>query len=320
MLIFLGALIEGISINQQELSTVLGKIVGAAKNLELNSFEKTEIENNSYLYGSFEKVIIIVQYTDKDVPPNELLVAIAKEFIKKFSTILENYSNADIPKFKTFLADLKNIISKFKQEVPKEQKTEETPVKAEPVGVIEPPKDVEIGKDLIIQPMKRDAYPEGIPDYKRDEVLWNESEMVKSEYVAEFIEGMITHLQIFLSISLTHHYELFIDFSEYPAKPKISIGKGLSAELEKSLDELLIFYRSWDTKIPPHIIELVREFEAILMKFKVKGKLSDTDAMPETALPDLEPLPELPPLEEEPEEEQRIPEEPKEEGNQNNTE
>jgi len=35
------------------------------------------------------------------------------------------------------------------------------------------------------------------------------------------------------------------------------------------------------------------------MKFKVKGKLSDTSEMPEAALPDLEPLPELPPIEEE---------------------
>ena len=50
--------------------------------------------------------------------------------------------------------------------------------------------------------------------------------------------------------------------------------------------------------MPPHLIEIVREIEMVLMKYKAKGKLSDTSEMPEAALPDLEPLPELPPLEE----------------------
>ena len=321
MLIFLGALIEDVSINQQELATVLGKIVGVTKSMEVNSFDKTEIENKSYSFGSFEKLIVIIQYKDEESPPNDLLAAINKGFIIKFSALLENYENTDIPKFKGFLTDVKDIISKNKHEPLKEQKIEEKPVKPASVPIVEPPKEVTIGIDLLIQPMKRDAYPEGIPDYKRDEILWNESEMVKNEYVAEFVEGMITNLQVFLSISLTHHYELFIDFSEYPAKPKITIGKGLSQELGKSLDELLIFYRNWDSKIPPHIIELVREFEAILMKFKAKGKLSDTDEMPQTALPELEPLPELPPLEEEPEEPeepQSAPEESKEDSQKNN--
>ncbi len=315
MLIFLGNLIENISIDQQELAAVLGKIVAAAKKLDLNSFEESKIGEKSYFYGSYEKIIIIVQYKETKAPPNELLGVFNKTFNQKFSDLLNNYSNEDIPKFKSFLDDLKNIVSKFEQSI------EEKPTK--PATTIEPPKEVKIGREPIIKPMKRDAYPEGIADYKRDEVLWNESEMVKNEYVAEFVDGMITHLQIFLSISLTHHYELFIDFSEYPAKPKISIGKGLSQELGESLDELLFYYRNWDTKIPPHIIELVREFEAILMKYKAKGKLSDTDEMPETALPDLEPLPELPPWEEETKDSTAIPEKSEnaeEQSNQNKNE
>jgi hypothetical protein len=320
MLIFLGTLIEGISLKQQELAVVLGKIVSAAENLNLNSFKEIEIENKLYFFGNFEKVIIIVQYDDEEVPPEEFLIGLNKEFINKYSDILENYSNQDIPKFKSFLNIVKGNISKFVQEKPVEQKSEEIPEKSAPVSeppVVESPKAEEIGNGAILRPMKRDAYPEGIPDYKRDEVLWNESEMVKNEYVAEFVDGMITHLQIFLSISLTHHYEVFIDFSEYPLKPKIKIGEGLSKELGENLDDLLFFYKNWDTKIPPHIIEIIREFESILMKYKVKGKLSETSEMPEAALPDLEPLPELPPFEEEPEEEPSTPEE-EDEGKQNN--
>lgn len=164
----------------------------------------------------------------------------------------------------------------------------------------------DIGKEPIIKPMKREAYPEGIQDYKRDEVLWNEAQMVKNEYVAEYVDGLVFKLKTFLSISLTHHYEIFIDFSEYPNKPKISIGKGLQEELGKPLEDLLYFYKNWDTKIPPHIIEVIREFEAILMKYKAAGSLTDTAEMPETALPELEPLPDLPPIEEEEEEKEEV--------------
>jgi len=324
MLIFLGMLKEGISINQQELATVLGKVVAAASNLELKSFDTIEIGKKSYLYGNFEKIIIISEYLDKESPPNEFLIQLNRSFLAKYAELLENYSKSDIPKFKPFIENIKAVLDQLEEKSPVESKLEEKP--APSVPIIEIPKKVEIGKEMIIKPMKRDAYPEGIPDYKRDEVLWNESEMVKNEYVAEFVEGMISHVQVFLSISLTHHYQLFIDFSDYPSKPKINIGKGLAEELGKSLDELLYFYRNWDTKIPAHIIELVREFEAVLMKYKAKGKLSATDEMPETALPELEPLPELPPLEEEAKEEVSPPEKlreaenPENKSTQNNSE
>ena len=317
MLIFLGTLVEGISLNQQELAKILSKIVSSAAKLDLSSFDKTTIENKHYFYGSFDKIIVIAQHSDDDAPPEDLLVQISKDFIGRYSELLDNYSNQDIPKFKSFLENLKVTVAKFIQKKPVVQKAE-VPV-AESSSIPEMPKTVEIGKEPIITPMKRDAYPEGIADYKRDEVLWNESEMVKNEYVAEFVEGMITQLQIFLSISLTHHYEVLIDFSEYPLKPKINIGEGLSKELGKSLDELLFFYKNWDTKIPPHIIEVIREFEAVLMKYKAKKKLSDTAEMPEAALPDLEPLPELPPLEED-EKPKETPIEPEDKGPTNEQE
>ncbi len=61
----------------------------------------------------------------------------------------------------------------------------------------------------------------------------------------------------------------------------------------------------------------MREIEAVLMKFKSFGKLSETTELPESALPDLEPLRELPPLEEkEPEVEKKPVEKPEASKNQ----
>ncbi|MGV9199239.1 MAG: hypothetical protein ACOC4M_10505, partial [Promethearchaeia archaeon] len=284
-------------------SQILGEIVNKANNLEQNSFESISINQRSYLFGNFKRLIIIAQSEEDSEKIKKILEKISDEFLLRYSDLLKNYGNDDIPKFKPFLNNVKQIIKNQSQ-----TKKEEDSRPQDKTGTVqeaapeEPQRKLtpeNIGEDCLIEPMKREAFPEGIPDYKRDEVLWEESQMVKNEYVAEFVEGMVFHLKIFLSISLTHHYTIFVEFSNYPEKPKLEVSELLQEELDKDLNELLYIYRNWDSKVPPHIIEIVREIEAVLMKFKAWGKLSDTNAMPESALPELEPLPDLPPLEEE---------------------
>ncbi len=155
-----------------------------------------------------------------------------------------------------------------------------------------------------IKPMKREAYPDGIPEYSRDEILWNESQSVMNEYSAEFVEDSVSKLSVALSISLQHHYSFEIDFTNYPDRPTITIAQGLQTEIGEPLNDTLSFLKAWDPKIPPHIIEVVREFEALLTKLKTQGKLAATAEMPEAAMPELVPLKPLPKLT--PEEEARI--------------
>ncbi|TFF96052.1 MAG: hypothetical protein EU544_01475 [Promethearchaeota archaeon] len=302
MLIFLGNLDKSVQINQNELAEVLGNIVSKTKAMKSDEISNLVFNEQNYILGNFQKVIFILQYSE-DAPPEELLRELDKKFDSKFSNLLENYTDNDISEFKGFYDIAKRTINTYEQKLESKPQKTANEVKEKPSPT--PPEEEKIGESPIIQPMERKAYPEGIPDYQKDEILWEESQNVKNEYVADFVEGMIYHLRVYLSISLTHHYEVYIDFSEYPNKPKISIGKVLSQELGESLEDLLFFYKNWDTKIPPHIIEIVREIEAVLMKYKAKGKLSDTDEVPESALPDLEPLPELPPLEEETETEEK---------------
>ena len=61
----------------------------------------------------------------------------------------------------------------------------------------------------------------------------------------------------------------------------------------KNLDEILYFYRTWDKKRPPHIIELVKELETVLLQYNSKGKLLKTPDLPETNIPEIKPLPNI---------------------------
>jgi len=53
MLIFIEPLEKNFEINQNELSSILGKIVSDGRNLKLNSFSHIEINKKFYFYGIF---------------------------------------------------------------------------------------------------------------------------------------------------------------------------------------------------------------------------------------------------------------------------
>ena len=110
MLIFLGVLQEGVSLNQEALTKVLGTIASKIAGLGVDSTEIVQINDNSYIFGNFDKIIIIVGYSGEEIPPEALLIELNKGFIAKFTELLNNYSNEDIPKFKAFLSDAKSIL------------------------------------------------------------------------------------------------------------------------------------------------------------------------------------------------------------------
>jgi len=146
----------------------------------------------------------------------------------------------------------------------------------------------------IIKALERTSYPEGISDYIRDEVLWEEARMVKDKFPADFVEGLLFHLQIYMRISKNHIYKIAVDFSDYPSKPSLGFSEDLNIDLNRklgiSINELLYFYKNWDAKTPPHIIEIIKEVEAVLLQIYAKGELSETG---DISLPDLRPLPKI---------------------------
>jgi hypothetical protein len=142
----------------------------------------------------------------------------------------------------------------------------------------------------LIKAQKREAYPDGIPEYARDEVLFNESFDVQKNFECELVNYSVSVIKITLNISLTHIYNIEIDFSEYPKKPKLIMGEGLSKEIDSNYEQFSYILKYWDPKIPPHITEIVYEMEKIFTRLKSQGKLSATQNMPDYVLPELKPL------------------------------
>lgn len=272
-LIFLEYLEESIKINQKELSNVLGKIVNNSEDLELNSFSSFEFNEKYYFFGVFNKLLLVVQHQKGKTPPEDFLNELYTLFVKIFKNILDNYTNNDLSKFRSFAKDVRELIPKYLHHSNGQE--------------------INRGNKPIIDPIKRDFYPERPSVYKRDEILYNEAKFIKQKYATEFVDGFIFKLHIYVSISPSQWYKIFIDFSDYPLKPTISIDDILSKELGKNLDEILFFYRTWDKKRPPHIIELVNELETILVLYTSKGGLSNIPLIPKNAIPEVKPLPNI---------------------------
>ena len=271
VLIFLGLLDKSISINQKDLSEILGKISSQANEISHNTYSKIKIGENNYFYGNYEKIIIAVQHLKDDPPPKFFLKELKNNFIRQYDSIIESYENDDISKFKSFMDEIKRILIHFP-----ERKYDELD---------------KIGKDPLIEPIERESYPKGISEDKRDEILWNEVKLVKDKYPTNFIEGMIFNLDIFLSISSAHNYKITFDFFNYPEKPIIVIDEKLDRDLGYDLEDLLYFFKNWDQKEPPHIIEIVDSLHAVIKKFYELGKLTDMGVINKGEIPEIKSLP-----------------------------
>ena len=275
ILIFLEAIENNFEINQKELSGILGEIVSDSRNLKINSFSHTEINKKFYFYGVFEKILIIFQQLKDKAPPEKLLIELNSYFMKFFADILDNYTNNEITKFRSFLRTNNEILSKY--------------------NIFK--KEMILGKNPIIEPIERKFYPGRISVYKRDEVLWNEAKLIKENYPTEYVEGLIFKLHVYVRITSSKWYKIYLDYSDYPSKPIIIFDEVLRRELGKPIDEILYLYRNWDKTRPPHIIEIVKELEQVLEHYNSEGKLSPVSEL--LKIPEVKPLPNIEVLEHE---------------------
>lgn len=269
ILIFLEAIENNFEINQKELSGILGEIVSDSRNLKINSFSHIEINKKFYFYGIFEKILIIFQHLKDKAPPEELLIELHTNFIKFFADILDNYTNNEITNFRSFQTTNKEILSKY--------------------NIYK--KELILGNNPLIEPIERNFYPGRISVYKRDEVLWNEAKLIKEKYPTEYVDGLIFKLHVYINISSTKWYKIYLEFSDYPSKPTIILDEVLRGELGKTLDDILYFYRTWDKTRPPHIIEIVKELEQVLAHYNSEGKLSPVSEL--LKIPEVKPLPNI---------------------------
>lgn len=316
--------------DSEDLGNILGVVVEYAQRVDNNQVKSIRISQGKFAYGKFNDIYIIskIEQSAEMDEVKTILTNMAKGFLEKFNSQIES-SNGDPSAYEGFSSEIQSYLqskpapikksaaeseadleskiaekpqekSKFDLAKPKLDKSGTDYLKAEKPMQFEPtqmPKETEFSnKSPIIQPAEREAYADGLADYMKDEVLWNESQEVMKEYTAEFVDNIISKLEIYLSISITHHYKVIIDFQNYPEEPKFPPTDDFTEAVIAKVKEKSYFLANWDVKVPPHVIELVREIEAILSKLKSIGELDSTTEMPAAAMPELEPLEKLPPL------------------------
>lgn len=335
----------------EDLETVLGQILGKAKDQPPGTQKLMALKQGKFLftvYPSFYIIVALSKGTEKDIA-DKIIKQLGDRFQTNFEPKLASYSG-DNSIFASFSSDIQTVLTSFLSKPAAEpsaeaiieaSKTEELEAQTEFVkeppsitpepaiaennpdtaatsteddtgktikpgpspniplsqrkGMIEIKKSTVVvealtGDKPIVTPEKRQAYPDGIPEYARDEVLFNESFEVQKNFECELVDYSVSDVKIVMNISLTHIYEVEINFTDYPERPKVILGETLQKELGKPIEEISYILKHWDPKIPAHIKEIVYELEKILTRFKSEGKLSPTQEMPSYAIPELEPL------------------------------
>jgi hypothetical protein len=204
-----------------DLGNILGVIVEYANRLEDNQVKSIRISQGKFAYGKFDKIYVIfkIQQSDEldDVKSN--LENLAKGFISMYKDKIDT-GIAEPSKYEKFSEKVNSYLEKPKINTPEPNQKPESKIvmhdktiKSEeklPISesikksaseLLKTPKPIEyIPKELpksaddlngnspIIQPEKREAYPNGIEEYMVDEVLWNESQAVSKDYTSDFVD------------------------------------------------------------------------------------------------------------------------------------
>ncbi len=98
-----------------------------------------------------------------------------------------------------------------------------------------------------------------------EKIQEKERDLILNEYNADYEEESPEHLKLYLSITPDIHYQIQINFGNYPEKPEIFLPSELTNELNDP-KKFLIGLRDWNSQNPPHIVEVIRELEDILRK------------------------------------------------------
>jgi len=110
--------------------------------------------------------------------------------------------------------------------------------------------------------------PELFADHEQTSVALNtEIGLVQQEYAYDQYSQQKGDLNVYLTITLTKTFIIRINFNDYPEKPSVNVPEdahNLVGDVYQTLDVL----KNWNTKNPPHIVDILRELEKKLYFLK----------------------------------------------------
>jgi len=98
---------------------------------------------------------------------------------------------------------------------------------------------------------------------ERDALLAEEAQLLMNEYQTEIVDGAISRMRLYLSITMEKHYVLGIDFSNFPESPPLITLQQAVKDVVGEPGALEIM-KNWDPKTPSHITDIIREIEGKL--------------------------------------------------------
>lgn len=111
--------------------------------------------------------------------------------------------------------------------------------------------------------------------FKRHEsknLVQEELDRIAYEYSIDVLGTGI--IKVYLTASIYANYEVIIDFSNYPSKPKIQYDNSLEVILGTPKASLYTL-KKWNENRPEHVIEIIREIEGLIMSSSVLDKIGE---------------------------------------------
>ena len=95
-----------------------------------------------------------------------------------------------------------------------------------------------------------------------DSLLANELTYLMNEFQVDIVEGVISRVRIYVTVSVELNFIIGIDYTLYPKKPLLTVQE----ELKQSLDpETLDAVKGWKEDGSSHVVDIVRELESKLV-------------------------------------------------------
>jgi ubiquitin-protein ligase len=110
-----------------------------------------------------------------------------------------------------------------------------------------------------IEPLPSDV-PLFIDENELPLAISTELGLLQQEYAYDQMGERMDVLNVYLTITVSKTFLITIDFQNYPERPVITLPDEIQAIINNPYSELEIL-RNWNSKQPPHIVEIIRELE-----------------------------------------------------------
>ncbi|MFX0166495.1 MAG: hypothetical protein ACFFAG_07585 [Promethearchaeota archaeon] len=97
--------------------------------------------------------------------------------------------------------------------------------------------------------------------------LTTELGLIQQEYAYDQEGSRASQINVYITITLTKTFIVAIDFTNFPQKPKISLTDEV-IDIIKDPNTSLTTLSTWNSKKPPHIVDVIRELEKKLYFIK----------------------------------------------------